>query len=212
MNLPHLPTPARVFYGGLTAFADHFAFYPSDTFASRHNTYAVALVSLSGPRESVRALQSALIMGRTLRALLPGDTLISFGFTGSEHWHVGRTYGRTFSHTRGQAHHALVVSRDVIEGRVALSRNSNDFRRALHDKLAEHLPLPTHPLWNAWWIESLTQQEYVQPLVTSRGLYAALFCTDNLARDQELLLARLREAIHNETIPVPKPSYAKEVA
>lgn len=207
-----LPAPIRIFHDGLTAFSDHFAFYPNPRHDQKRYSYGIALLSLSGPRESVRAIQSALFMGSKVHALLPDDRIIEVEFKGYRDGEGGDRYGRTFSHVKGTALHQLIVSMDTLEGRVAFGRDVQAFNASLEQKLAEHLPFPTHPLWANWWIKTLHDLEYLVPLTVGARFYATLFRANRIHKDSEHLFALLKAALKTGQIPKPTPDYADEEA
>ena len=211
MKHAHLPAPARIFFKGLTAFSDAYALYPNPKHLPE-TVYDIALLSLTGPRESVRALQSALISGKRVRALLPGNTLVELRFEGQTYYESERSYGRSFTASKGQALHAVAASKEVVEGRVAFGHSRDEHDRALEQKLAALLPFPTHSLWHGWWLEVLEEQGHLVPLITSRGFFATRIDRDGMHSHTDELLAQLREAIAAGVLEVPTPEVRKEAA
>lgn len=206
MNAAFLPAPARIFYEGLTAFTDTFAFYPGAT-----NVHDIAMISITGPREAVRAIQSALIMNKVVKVLLPGDTLVGVRFV-EKYYGNGKIYSRSVSSKHGQALHTVSGSADLFNGHIAYGFSDEEFRRSLEDKVADALPIPTHPHWSNWWIRTLEEQGFIESLVTSTGFRAAVVDYENVKSNRDTLLAQLKATIKEGVIPLPKAEKRGEAA
>jgi len=204
------PAPLRVFYEGLTAFSDTFALYPT---AYEQTKFGIALLSLSGPREAVRAVQSALFVpGGAIHALTDKGRIFELTFLGTEHWQTGKAYGLSIVHRQGTAQHVLMTSKEFSEGHVAFGCSEDEHERALRRAISEHLPFPTHPLWSDWWVETLSELNYLTPLPTSPGFYATVVEVAKLHGNRNTLFERLTSALRSGELETPRPAHALEAA
>ncbi|ADR37704.1 hypothetical protein Ocepr_2256 (plasmid) [Oceanithermus profundus DSM 14977] len=204
------PAPLRVFYEGLTAFSDTFALYPT---AYEQTKFGIALLSLSGPREAVRAVQSALfIPGGSIHALTDKGEIFKLAFLGTEHWQTDKAYGLSIVHRQGTAQHVLMTSKEFSEGHVAFGRSKDEHERALHRAISDHLPFPTHPLWSEWWVETLLELDYLTPLPTSPGFYATAVESEEIQRNRKGLFDLLTNALRSGELETPRPAHAQEAA